>query len=212
MIKAKLYNSDGEAKKEIKLNPAIFEVKVKDSVVHQSLVAFLANRRQPIAHTKMRGEIRGGGRKPWRQKGTGRARHGSIRSPLWRGGGVVFGPRADKNFAKKINKKMRRLALFMVLSDRAKEKLVSVIEKLNIAEAKTKSLVLLLKKMSLANNTLIVLEKMDKKIALAVKNLPQVEAISANSLNIYELLNYKNILFAEEALKAVETTFLNERK
>ncbi|MBI5077406.1 50S ribosomal protein L4 [Candidatus Falkowbacteria bacterium] len=212
MVKAKLYNVKGEEKGEIKLDPAIFEAPIKESVVHQVLVAIMANRRVPIAHTKTRGEIRGGGRKPWRQKGTGRARHGSIRSPLWRGGGVTFGPRADRNFAKKVNKKMRRKALFMVLSDKARENQISAIEKLELAGAKTRDLVGLLKQMSLLKSTLIVLAKMDKKIAKAANNLPKVEMISANSLNVYDVLKFNNILFEEKALSTVKSVYLKKSK
>lgn len=212
MVKAKLYNIKGEEKGKIKLDPCVFEVSVKESVVHQVLVAIMANRRSAIAHTKTRGEIRGGGRKPWRQKGTGRARHGSIRSPLWRGGGVIFGPRADRNFAKKVNKKMRRKALLMVLSDKAQGEQISAIEKIELTGVKTKNLVSLLKPMSLAQNTLIVLAKMDKNIALAAKNLPKIDVISANSLNVYDLLKFKNLLFEEKALSAVKDVYLKKEK
>ena len=117
-LKIKVYTQDGKETKELALNPAVFGVAVKESVVHQVMVAQMANSRVAIAHTKTRAEVRGGGRKPWKQKGTGRARHGSTRSPIWVGGGVTFGPRSDRNFSQKVNKKMKTKALFMCLSDK----------------------------------------------------------------------------------------------
>ena len=129
-MKVSVYNQEGKEVGKVLLPKEIFEVKVNPDLVHQVVVCQMANRRQPIAHTKDRGEVRGGGRKPWSQKGTGRARHGSIRSPLWIGGGVTFGPRKEKIFKKKIPKKMRRKALFMVLSGKAKENLLLVLDKL----------------------------------------------------------------------------------
>ncbi len=208
MLKAKVYNQTGEDKGEVSLNPKVFEIPVKDELIHQAVVALLANRRQVLAHAKTRGEVRGGGRKPWKQKGTGRARHGSIRSPLWVGGGVTFGPTSDRNFSKKINKKMKTRALFMVLSEKALNKNVSVLEKLEIAEAKTKPIIELLKKIKLDKKVLLIIEKMDSKIARSVNNIPKITLISANSLNVYDVLNAKHLLVTKNALKTVEQTFL----
>jgi len=137
-IKAKIYNQQAEVVEEMELNPKIFDVPTNSALIHQALVAQMANMRQVLAHTKGRGEVRGGGRKPWRQKGTGRARHGSIRSPIWRGGGVTFGPTKDRNFKKDINKKMKRKALLMALSDKASNKKLVILDKLAIGEFKTK--------------------------------------------------------------------------
>ena len=125
-MKIKVFNQNKEEKGEIELPKEIFEIEVNSDLIYQVVLAQRGNRRQGTAQAKMRGEVRGGGRKPWRQKGTGRARHGSTRSPLWRGGGVTFGPRADKNYKKRIPKKMGRKALFMVLSAKAKENLILV--------------------------------------------------------------------------------------
>ena len=144
-MKYQVYNSKAEKVSEVELNPAIFELAINPGLVHQAAQAQLANRRKVLAHTKDRSEVRGGGRKPWRQKGTGRARHGSIRSPLWKGGGVTFGPTKDRNFSKKINKKMKRKALFMCLTDRAKDQNLILLDKFEIKDNKTKEFVALVK-------------------------------------------------------------------
>ncbi|MFA6537039.1 MAG: 50S ribosomal protein L4 [Patescibacteria group bacterium] len=208
MAKAKLYNKLGELTGEIKLNPVIFEVEPNKELIHQAVVTLLANRRQVLAHTKVRGEVRGGGRKPWKQKGTGRARQGSIRSPQWKGGAVIFGPTKDVNFTKKINSKMKKKALFMVLSDKAVNENILAIEAFELKEGKTKEMIDLTKKMALGKKNLLVLEKMDKKVVNAARNLVNVEVISANSLNIYDVMNSRTIVFAEGALKKVEEVFL----
>src|SRR6056297_2008041 len=140
MVKAKLYNLQGENKGEVDLNSEIFEVEVNEILVHQAVVAQRGSGRIKIAKTKDRSEVRGGGAKPWRQKGTGRARHGSNRSPIWKGGGVTFGPTGKENFSKKINKKMKRKALFMVLSDKAKEGNLLILEEEPKKEVKTKQM------------------------------------------------------------------------
>lgn len=203
MVKAKLYNQSGEDNGSIELNPNVFEIEVKGVLVKQVVDVILANRRQVLADTKDKGEVRGGGKKPWRQKGTGRARHGSIRSPLWKGGGVTFGPTTERNFTKKLNKKQRTKALFMVLSDKAAGNNIEVIEGLNIEEGKTKSLAKLFKKISFTNG-LLVLPKMEINVVRAISNLPGVNVITANSLNVYDSLNAKKVLFVKEALPEVE--------
>jgi large subunit ribosomal protein L4 len=141
MLKIKVYNQEGKEVGEEKLDPAVFGVKVKPELVHQAVVAQMAKARVPIAHTKTRGEVRGGGKKPWRQKGTGRARVGSTRSPIWRGGGITFGPRKNRVFAQKINKKARRKALLMCLSDKKASGWMVVLNKLELGKGKTKELV-----------------------------------------------------------------------
>ena len=140
IMKYPVYNTSGEEVKQAELNPAIFGVKVKKELVHQVAMAQMNNARPVLAHTKDRSEVRGGGRKPWKQKGTGRARHGSTRSPLWAGGGVTFGPTKDRNFTQKINKKMKRKALFMCLSDRVKDSNLILLDKLELAAAKTREM------------------------------------------------------------------------
>lgn len=209
MTKAKLYNKEGQEKSDIQLNSKVFGIEVKPVVLKQVVEAILANRRLVIADTKARGEVRGGGKKPWKQKGTGRARHGSIRSPLWRGGGVTFGPNTDRNFEKKLNKKVRTKALFMALSDKVNGEKVSVIEELIVGSGKTKDIAGIFKKMSFSRG-LLVLPKMEKTVVRAVSNLPKVEVISANSLNVYDVLKANKVLFVEPALKEAEKTFLRK--
>lgn len=138
-IKINVYNQKGESVGEMKLSDKIFGVKANEVLMHQVVVAQMANKRQVLAHTKGRGEVRGGGRKPWRQKGTGRARAGSSRSPIWKGGGVTFGPKKDRNFSKNINKKMRQKVMFIILSDKVKSESLVVLDGLKMGEYKTKA-------------------------------------------------------------------------
>lgn len=209
MVKAKLYNKDGKEKGEIELNSKVFEIEANKILIKQVVETILANRRIVLADTKGRGEVRGGGKKPWKQKGTGRARHGSIRSPLWKGGGVTFGPNTDRNFTKKLNKKARTKALFMVLSDKVKNEKAIVIDELEVKTGKTKELTQTLKGMKF-NRGLVVLPKMEKLVVRALSNLPRVEVISANSLNVYDVLKATRVLFVEAALKETEKTFLSK--
>lgn len=207
MAKAKLYNQAGEDKGELKLNSKIFDIEANKALIKQVVEAILANRRQVLASAKDRSEVSGGGKKPWKQKGTGRARHGSIRSPLWKGGGVTFGPTKARNFEKKVNKKARTKALFMVLSDKAADENILAIEKMESTDIKTKSVTELLAKISFKTGV-VVLPSMDQNIVRAINNLPKVKVLSANSLNVYDTLNAKKILFVNDALKVVENTFL----
>lgn len=158
-LTTQLYSQTGDKIKEINLNPAIFGVEPKTSVVHQVAIAQKNNSRSAIAHTKDRSEVRGGGVKPWRQKGTGRARHGSVRSPLWVGGGVTFGPSKERNFSQKVNKKMKTQALFMCLSDKVNNNLLILLDKLELPKAKTKELVTIIKNLK---NTLKLKPKLKK--------------------------------------------------
>lgn len=157
-MKYQLYNDKGETQKEVELDPAIFGVDINEGLVHQVAEVQLANRRTPVAHTKDRSDVRGGGRKPWRQKGTGRARHGSSRSPIWKGGGVTFGPTKNRNFSKKINKKMKTKALFMCLTDRVKDNYLVLLDKFEVKDNKTKEFVSLVKNLKKPLN----LEKIKK--------------------------------------------------
>lgn len=211
MLQAKLYNQKGEAQGEVKLNPEIFDVKMNADLVHQVVVAQLANRRLVLSHTKERGDVRGGGKKPWKQKGTGRARAGSSRSPLWRGGGIIFGPSKDRNYCKKVNKKVKIKALFMVLSDKVREKTIKIVTNIELPEAKTKSMVQMLKALDVKKGGLIVLDKMDKKIALSVRNLPNVSVIAADSLNVYDVISSREVLIVEPALPRIEAVYLKKQ-
>ncbi len=202
-IKAKLYNWQGEAIGEEKLLDKVFGVKVKAAVVQQAVVAQRANARQILAHTKDRSEVRGGGKKPWKQKGTGRARHGSIRSPLWVGGGVTFGPDAHRNYEQKINKKTKALALQMVLSDKAKHDHLIVMDDYNF-DGKTKILAAGIAKLPVAKKSvLIVTETAKDKIVLAAKNLAKVQTIHYASLNVVDLLSKEYLLLNKELLAKI---------
>lgn len=206
----KTYNQNGEEIGETELPKEVFEVKMNSDLVHQVALSQMANRRQKVAKAKDRSEVRGGGRKPWRQKGTGRARHGSIRSPLWRGGGVTFGPRTEKVLKKRIPKKMRRKALFMVLSAKSKENLLLVLESLKIEKAKTKEMAGILNKLpSKTKSVLIALSEKDDNLIRAAGNIPKVETIQAKDLNVLDLLSYKYLLIPKEAIKVIEKTFKN---
>ncbi len=213
-MKTIVYNQKGEEVGTTVLPKDIFGLAVNPDLVHQVVVSQMANRRRVIAHTKDRGEVRGGGRKPWRQKGTGRARHGSIRSPLWKGGGVTFGPTKEKVFKKKIPKKMRRLALFMALSEKVKNNLLILLDKLKIDQLKTKLLAQIIEnwKLKIENfkggSLLIVLPEYNKNLILASKNLPEVKTIQAKDLNCLDLLSFKYLLMPKEAIKAIKETFI----
>ena len=204
----KTYNQKGEKLDQTKLAAEIFGVKINPDLVHQVVVAQMANRRKTTAHTKGRGEVRGGGKKPWRQKGTGRARHGSIRSPIWRGGGVTFGPTKERVFKKTINRKMRRKALLMVLSGKAKNELLVLLDGIKIAKSKTKLMSDILKNLPCGkNNSLLVLPAIDKDVIRAAKNLPSLQTIQARDLNCLDLLQSKYLIMPKEALRVIKETF-----
>lgn len=209
MIKVKVYNLQGKELDELKLDSAIFGVEINPALVHQAVIAQQANSRLTLADTKTRGEVRGGGKKPWRQKGTGRARQGSRRSPLWIGGGIIFGPRAERNYSQKINKKMKRKALAMGLTDKVNEGKLIVIDKLELPEIKTKTLVKILKQLpsKQAKSVLIVLPGKDEKISKSAQNLPKVKTILADSLNIVDLLQFQDLIIDKEGINKVIATY-----
>lgn len=190
------------------LPKAIFGVPMNANLVHQIITSQLANRRQNIAHTKNRAEVSGGGIKPWKQKGTGRARHGSIRSPLWIGGGVSMGPRNDKILTKTIPQKMKRKALMMVLSSKANEGYLIVSDEIAITESKTKKAIEFLNQNSVyGESCLIALEKMDKNIILAMRNIPRVETIQAKDLNCLDLLSHRYLIISKKGIEEIKKTF-----
>jgi len=209
-MKIKVYSQQGEEAGTTLLPKEIFDVKTNPDLVHQVAVSQMANRRKVIAHTKGRTEVRGGGRKPWRQKGTGRARAGSIRSPLWKGGGVTFGPTKERVFKKKINKKMRRIALSMVLSAKAKNNLLLILDKLSLPEAKTKLMKKILGKLPFKNETscLIALPRADKTIIRVTRNIPNAQTVEARNLNALDLLSFKYLIMPKETIKVIRETFL----
>lgn len=209
MTKVDVYNQKGEKVGDVSLPKGIFDVELNSDLVHQIAVSQMANKRQISAHTKTRGEVRGGGKKPWRQKGTGRARHGSIRSPLWKGGGVTFGPRKDKIYAQNISQKMKRKALFMVLSQKAKNNSLIILDKLEIDKPKTKDMAKMFSKLPCKNSSLLLaVPSYDKKVFLSARNIKKTVISEARNLNVLELLNYKYLLMPKDSIKTVEKTFL----
>lgn len=217
-----VYNQDGKEAGNVNLPSEIFGLKVNSDLVAQAVRAQMANSRENIAHAKDRSEVRGGGRKPWKQKGTGRARHSSIRSPLWAGGGVTFGPRKEKNFAVKINKKMKCQALFMALSGKLRDGELIILDDLKLKQAKTKEMAQVIKNIfgtvvsarekSLTPvripNAMIILAKNDETVVRATKNLPKIRTIGVNSLNIVDLLSVKYLLMPKEAIEKIREIFL----
>ncbi|OGZ24608.1 MAG: 50S ribosomal protein L4 [Candidatus Nealsonbacteria bacterium RIFCSPLOWO2_01_FULL_43_32] len=204
----KTYNQIGEELAQTRLPSEIFDVKMDTDLVHQVAVAQMSNRRQVSAHTKDRGEVRGGGKKPWRQKGTGRARHGSRRSPLWKGGGVTFGPTKERNFKKKINQKMGRKALLMVLSAKVKSGTLIILDSLKIEKLKTKLMADVLSKLPCKEQScLIALSSMDKDVIASARNLAKVQTRQAKDLNVLDLLNTKYLIVPKDAIKVIKETF-----
>lgn len=195
------------------LPKTIFNIPMNSNLVHQIITSQLANRRQNIAHTKSRADVSGGGIKPWRQKGTGRARHGSIRSPLWVGGGVALGPRNDKILTKVIPQKMKQKALMMVLSAKANDGYVIALEEIIIDEPKTKKAIEFLNQNSInGESCLIVLPKMDRKVILAMRNIPKVATIQAKDLNCLDLLSHRYVVICKKGIEEVKKTFKRTEK
>lgn len=210
MAKVTVVSQDGKKVGEENLSSDIFGVEVKSELIEKAVRSFLANKRHAIAHTKTRSERRGGGAKPWKQKGTGRARHGSVRSPIWKKGGVTFGPRSDRNFDVKINKKEKRKALFMSLSSRVNEDAITLLDALDMKEPKTKDAAEMLSKLKLdGKKVLIVLPESNEAVEKSVKNLPKAKVVNAQKLNVYDVVNYTHCVMPVDSVKAIEKHFLN---
>ncbi len=208
-MKAPVYTQSGEKKGEMELKKEIFEAPIKPDLMHQAFVRQISNARIDTAKTLTRAEVRGGGRKPFPQKGRGRARQGSIRSPLWRGGGVPFGPTGTKNFEKRMPKKMRRAALFSALSVKASEKDVLVLQSFELTKPKTTVFTGLMKKIPLKRKILFVIPESNLIIEKSVSNIPGVKTIHVSYLNIADILWSDSLLILESSLKIAEELFLN---
>lgn len=212
-MKINIYNQTADSVGSLELDKKVFELAPKAELIHQAMVAQMSNERLVLAHTKDRSEVRGGGKKPWKQKGTGRARVGSSRSPIWIGGGVTFGPRKDRNFSQKINKKMRQKALCMVLSDRSGQNSLVAIDKIAFAEFKTKKfnefLTAIEKKVlnTERRSALIITDVKDEKVKYSGRNLANVKMINLENINILDLLKYRNIILTVDALKKIEEQY-----
>lgn len=208
MATISLYNQDGKVVGDLSVNDSIFGVKPNKALVHEAVIAQQANARRTISNTKNRGEVSGGGKKPWKQKGTGRARQGSIRSPQWVGGGIVFGPRAERNFALKINRKAKQKALFMALSDKLAHKNVIAIESIKTEPVKTKVLADMIKKLPVGRKTLLVAPATDASLMRMVRNLPHVTLVSSNSVNLVDVLGHSTIAFIKDAVVSFEKLYV----
>jgi len=211
-MKVDLYTQTGEKHGQVELPKEVFETEVNAGLLHQMLILQQSNARIGTAKTKTRGERKGGGRKPWRQKGTGRARVGSSRTPIWRKGGIIFGPTGQQNFEKMMPKKQRRKALFMALSQKANDNDIIVLEKYEVKEPKTKDFAALLAKLPLERKTLIVLSEKNPIIEKSARNLPEVKTLLVNYLNVQDLFKYKKTLFLQSALPRLQEIFITEKQ
>lgn len=207
MTKVKVYNLEGKEVDSIELNPSIFAVAPNKILIAQAVRVQEANAREAVAHTKTRAEVRGGGKKPWKQKGTGRARAGSSRSPIWIGGGITFGPRSDRNFSLSINKKQKRKALFMTLTDKVQDNKLIVVDSFALKGSKTKDLAQVLKKLNITSSALLATAGKNDELVHASGNLKKVEAIRANSLNVVDVLKHGYLVIEKDSLPVIEETY-----
>lgn len=205
MAAANVFNKEGEQIGSIDLPDGIFAAPVKPHAVHSVVVAYLANLRQGVKGTKTRAEVRGGGAKPWRQKGTGRARQGSRRSPQWKGGGVVFAPKT-RDYSIKINKKIRRIALKSVLSEKLSAEKLLVLEDLELPGIKTKAMREILSRLKI-DNALIVMENGNENARLSCRNIPRVKTCGASTINVYNILKYDSLVLTREAVNTISEVY-----
>ena len=205
MANVAVYNIEGKEVGQIDLNDAVFGVEINEHLVHMAVVNQLANNRQGTQKAKTRSEVRGGGRKPWRQKGTGHARQGSIRAPQWKGGGVVFAP-TPRDYSFKLNKKEKRAALKSALTSVVNENRFFVIDEMNFAEAKTKHFRNMLKGLEV-EKALVVLDGDNKTAELAARNIPTVKTVGVNTVNTYDVLRYNTIITTKAAVEKIEEVY-----
>ena len=205
MANVSVYNMEGREVGTIELADAVFAAEVKENLVHQAVVQHLANKRQGTQKAKTRGEVSGGGSKPWRQKGTGHARQGSIRAPQWRHGGVVFAP-TPRDYSFKMNKKEKKAAIRSALSGKLQSEDLIVVDKLTFDEIKTKNMVRVMKNLG-AEKAYVVLAGADRNVFLSTKNLQEVKLSHAGSLSVYDILKYKKLVLTQDAVKAIEEVF-----
>ena len=206
MPKIDVYSIDGKKVKEVELNEAIFGIEPNEAVVHSVLVNFLANQRQGTQNTKTRSEVSGGGRKPWKQKGTGRARQGSIRAPQWIKGGIALGPK-PRSYYYTVNKKEKRLAVKSVLSSKVLENELTVVDSLNMKEIKTKEMVKTLSNLKVEGKTLILLPEKNENVQKSARNIEGVKTSLVNTINVYDLLKYKNLVITLDTVKKLEEVY-----
>ena len=206
MPKVDVYDMKGKKVSDVELAESVFEIEPNEAIVHSVLVNYLANQRQGTQSTKTRAEVRGGGRKPWRQKGTGRARQGSIRAPQWIKGGIALGPK-PRSYSYTVNKKERRLALKSILSSKVTENELTVVDKLEVKEIKTKTMVKALADLKVEGKTLIVLPENNQNVFMSARNIEGVKTIALNNINVFDLLKYTNLILPLDTVKKIEEVY-----
>ncbi len=206
MPKVAVYNISGTQVGEVELSETVFGIEPNTHVLHEAVVMQQASLRQGTHKVKTRAEVRGGGRKPWKQKGTGRARQGSIRSPQWKGGGIVFGP-TPRSYGYKLPKKVRRLAIKSALSSKVLDNDIIVLDQLSLAQPKTKEFAAILKNLNVDRKALVVTTAFDENVALSTRNIPGVKFLSAEGLNVLDVLVYDKLIITKEAVSKVEEVF-----
>ena len=206
MPKVDVYDITGKKVNSVELNDNVFGIEPNENIVHSVLVNYLANQRQGTQSTKTRAEVRGGGRKPWRQKGTGRARQGSIRAPQWIKGGIALGPK-PRSYKYTVNKKEKRLAIRSVLSSKVLENKLTVVDKLELAEIKTKSMVKAFNDLKVEGKTLVIIPEKNLNVQASARNIEGVKTILVNTINIYDLLKYSNLVLTLDTVKKLEEVY-----
>ncbi len=206
MAKVSVYNMEGKEVDTIDLDDAVFGVEVNEHLVHMAVVQYLANKRQGTQKAKTRSEVSGGGRKPWRQKGTGHARQGSIRAPQWKGGGVVFAP-VPRDYSFKLNKKEKRAALKSALTSRVLENKLIVVDELKFDEIKTKNFKAVMDNLNVGKKAYVVLNDNDQNVVLSARNLPNVQTTAANLINVYDIMNGGTVVITKDAVKTIEEVY-----
>ncbi len=205
MAKVSVFNMEGKEVGSLDLNDAVFGVEVNEHLVHMAVVQQLANNRQGTQKAKTRSEVRGGGRKPWRQKGTGHARQGSTRSPQWTGGGVVFAP-VPRDYSFKLNKKEKRAALKSALSSRVQDGKLIVVDELKLDEIKTKQFANIMSNLKV-EKALVVLSEKNENVVMSARNLPAVKTALTNTINVYDILKYNTLVLTKDAVKSIEEVY-----
>ena len=206
MPKVDVYDMKGKKVSDVELAESIFGIEPNEAIVHSVLVNYLANQRQGTQSTKTRAEVRGGGKKPWRQKGTGRARQGSIRAPQWIKCGIALGPK-PRSYSYTVNKKERRLALKSILSSKVAENELTVVDKLEVKEIKTKTMVKALADLKVEGKTLIVLPENNQNVFMSARNIEGVKTIALNNINVFDLLKYTNLILPLDTVKKIEEVY-----
>ena len=205
MANVAVYNMKGEEVGSLELNDAVFGAKINEHLVHMSVVQYLANKRQGTQKAKTRSEVRGGGRKPWRQKGTGHARQGSIRAPQWKGGGVVFAP-TPRDYSYKLNKKEKRAALKSVLTSKVNDSKFIVLDELKLDEIKTKKFQEVLENLKVSK-ALVIINDNDQNIVMSARNIPKIKTALTNTINVYDILKYDTIVVTKDAVATIEEVY-----